>query len=96
MNTPTLAIPHGLDRLPGPPPAPTTTTSPGLRKVSGNETEMQSGFALMVEAYAIMWLLVFGFVWLTSRRQNELQQRIERLNDDLVAMRGPSDDEAGD
>ena len=41
----------------------------------------------MVEAYAVMWLLVFAFVWFSARRQRELQQRVERLSEDLEAMR---------
>lgn len=35
-----------------------------------------SAEALLVTAYAAMWLVVFLFVWLTSRRQRVLDARL--------------------
>lgn len=43
----------------------------------GAETSSASG--LLVAAYVVMWALVFGFVWLTSRRQRALDARIAEL-----------------
>jgi CcmD family protein len=43
----------------------------------GSETSSASG--LLVAAYVIMWALVFGFVWLTARRQRALDARLSDL-----------------
>jgi CcmD family protein len=41
--------------------------------------ESTSAEALLVAAYAIMWALVFAFIWLTARRQRGLSERLTRL-----------------
>ena len=40
-------------------------------------------------AYAITWAVFFGFVFLTSRRQHELEQEV-RLLRDALERRDPS------
>lgn len=60
-----------------------TATQPS---VEGRATEFSpvqgggdttSAEALLVTAYAAMWLVVFLFVWLTSRRQRTLDARLD-------------------
>ena len=61
--------------------APTSTAAPdpnAFRPVEGGN-EMQSGEALMVEAYAAIWLIVFGFVFFAWRRQKALDARVAIL-----------------
>lgn len=47
-----------------------------------------SAEALLVTAYAAMWIVVFLFVWLTSRRQQTLDTR---LGDVELALRRAED-----
>jgi CcmD family protein len=42
-------------------------------------TETTSASALLIAAYVVMWALVFGFVWLTSRKQRTLDARLSEL-----------------
>lgn len=42
-------------------------------------TETTSASTLLIAAYVAMWALVFGFVWLTSRRQRALDARLTEL-----------------
>ncbi len=46
--------------------------------VEGSQ-ETSSAGGLLVAAYALMWVLVFGFIWLTSRRLRGMTSRIEEL-----------------
>lgn len=38
-----------------------------------------SAEALLITAYALMWLVVFVFVWLTARRQKALHDRLDHI-----------------
>ena len=70
-------------------PAPSATEqerSQSFQPVTGGP-EMQSGEMLLVEAYTAIWLLAFGLVLASLRRQRKLDERIQRLEDDLDKAR---------
>lgn len=76
-----------------PAPAQTTTTedrSTAFRPVEGGN-DMQSGEALLVEAYAAIWALVLIFVWLSWRRQKHVDTRITDLEAALAKVRAEVD-----
>lgn len=50
--------------------------------VEGSQ-ETSSAAGLLVAAYALMWLLVFAFIWLTSKRLKNMSGRIEELESAL-------------
>jgi len=73
------------------PPASTGTPSTedrsqSFRAVQGGG-EMQSGEKLLVEAYAVIWLIVFGMVLLSWRRQRQIDRRIDSLDASLRKAR---------
>jgi len=89
---------------PVPSAAPTTPTtseqrSTAFRSVQGGES-MQSGEKLLVEAYAVIWVLVFGMLLFSWRRQKKMDERIAGLEQAVTAARrtaakpAPSDREA--
>lgn len=43
----------------------------------GQETSSAEG--LLTAAYILMWVAVFGFIWLSSRRLQNLGSRVEEL-----------------
>jgi CcmD family protein len=83
------------------PVAPTTSEqrSTAFRSVQGGES-MQSGEKLLVEAYAVIWVLVFGMLLFSWRRQKKMDERIADLEKAVIAARrtavktAPSDKEA--
>ena len=46
-----------------------------------------SGEVLLVEAYAVMWLLAFALIFMSYRKQKALDRRVARLQDDLARAR---------
>lgn len=50
--------------------------------VEGSQ-ETSSAGGLLVAAYALMWVLVFAFIWLTSKRLKNMSGRIEELESAL-------------
>jgi CcmD family protein len=80
-----------MQPLPSSLPVPTSSTAPddrssGFTAVEGG-TEVRNGTVLMVEAYAAIWLILFGFIWLTYRRQRKLDSRIVDLENALLKAR---------
>jgi hypothetical protein len=77
-------------QTPTPSSAPTTTTaedrSTSFRAVQGGN-EMQSGEKLLVEAYAVFWLALFGLVLLSWRRQRKIDERVASLEGAIAAAR---------
>ena len=74
--------------------------SQSFQPVTGGP-EMQSGEMLLVEAYAAIWLLAFGLVIASLRRQRKLDERIRRLEEDLDkaragASKSATEDDDGD
>lgn len=64
--------------------APVTATTPQeaqaneFRAVQGG-TEIASGSTLLVEAYAVIWVILFGLFFLSWRRQARLEDKIADL-----------------
>lgn len=72
-TTPTEAAPTALDRR--------TEFVP----VTGS-SETTSAEALLLAAYLLMWALVFGFVWLTMKRQAKLDRRLKDVEAELSRL----------
>jgi CcmD family protein len=72
------------------PTAPTATgaedRSQTFRPVEGG-TEMASGEKLLVEAYSAIWIILFVFIFLSWRRQRQIDARIAGLEVALDAAR---------
>ncbi|MGK3964432.1 CcmD family protein [Sorangium sp. So ce136] len=73
---------------------PTGTTasddrSQAFRPVQGGN-DLQSGEKLLVEAYAAIWLIVFALVFLSWRRQKQIDRRIDALEAALQRARAGS------
>ncbi len=71
--------------------APSSASSPtpeGFAKVD-NAPEMQSGEALLVEAYAFIWVVIFGLVLMTWLRQRGLDARMNELEASIARARNP-------
>ena len=45
--------------------------------------EQRSGELLLIEAYVAIWLVAFVLIFLSIRRQKQLEQRLDRLQEDL-------------
>lgn len=69
-------------------PDPTTTEqrSTAFRSVQGGEA-LQSGEKLLVEAYSVIWVLVFGMLLFSWRRQRKMDDRIASLEQAVTAAR---------
>jgi hypothetical protein len=70
----------------------THTSEPGrdsdFRAVEGGAETMNGG-ALLVEAYAALWLILFGFVWMSWRKQMSIDARVAELERSMsTAPRG--------
>ncbi|KYF66947.1 CcmD family protein [Sorangium sp. So ce119] len=72
---------------------PTGTTTDdraqSFRPVQGGN-ELQSGEKLLVEAYAAIWLIVFAMVFLSWRRQKQIDRRIDALEAAVQRARASS------
>jgi CcmD family protein len=74
------------------PAAPTATTgtaderSTSFQPVQGG-TNLQSGEKLLVEAYAAIWIILFGLILISWRRQSRLDRRIRTLEDAIADRR---------
>jgi len=73
------------------PTSSTTSTtsdqrSTSFRSVPGGEV-LQSGEKLLVEAYAVIWVLLFGMLVLSWRRQKKMDERIAGLEQAVTAAR---------
>ncbi len=66
--------------------AKTQERSQSFKPVTGG-SDMQSGEMLLLEAYSVIWLLVFGMMVASLRRQRKLDVRIARLEQDLERAR---------
>ena len=61
----------------------TPTSSPdGFKRVDDAAPQMQSGEALLVEAYAFIWVVLFALVLFTWLRQRGLDGRMNELEAD--------------
>lgn len=74
---------------PAPASSASTPTSPdGFKKVD-DAPQMQSGEALLVEAYAFIWVVIFGLVLMTWLRQRGLDARMNELEASIARARNP-------
>ncbi|NLE87890.1 MAG: CcmD family protein [Myxococcales bacterium] len=78
------------------------TTQPTIQDRSTEFVPVEGGRdttsaeALLVTAYAAMWIAVFLFVWLTSRRQRNLDARLGEVEAALQRLEAtPGDGRAG-
>jgi len=70
---------RSLEALTGPEGAPSDTgRQTEFRAVEGG-TETMSGETLLVEAYAAVWIILFGFVFMSWRRQSRIDARVAEL-----------------
>jgi len=82
---------HGDTPQPMTPPAPasasgaTGTSQPATMefKAVDNESEVHSGFNLMVAAYAAIWVILMGWLFLLWRKQSALHTRIDDLEREI-------------
>lgn len=51
------------------------------------KTEVRSGEVLLVEAYAVIWVILFGLVLFSFRRQKRLDSRIDELTQELAKVK---------
>ncbi|MFO0612084.1 MAG: hypothetical protein U0414_05830 [Polyangiaceae bacterium] len=71
-------------------PTPSATPSASASPSSGDPSaapELESGGRLMVEAYAIIWLIVLGLVVMMWRRTRSLEARVGVI-DEAIAKAG--------
>jgi hypothetical protein len=69
------------------PPNDRATT---FQAVQGNSSEQYSGAALLVSAYAILWVILFAWIALVWRKQSAIGARLadlERILDEAAAAR---------
>ncbi len=74
------------------PSAQPSATTPGepsteFRPVEGGGN-VASGEMLLIQAYAVFWLLAFALVIVTLRKQRKLDDRIDQLERDVAKARG--------
>lgn len=55
--------------------------------VSGAESETTSATTMLVTAYALFWLLLLGFIWLTWKRQQNLASRVQGIESKISNLR---------
>ena len=55
--------------------------------VSGSESENTSATTMLVTAYALFWLLLLGFIWMTWRRQQSLANRLQIIESKIANLR---------
>ncbi|NUQ74909.1 MAG: CcmD family protein [Polyangiaceae bacterium] len=67
-------------------PASSEQRSTSFRSVQGGDA-MQSGEKLLVEAYVVIWVLVFAMLLLSWRRQKKMDERIAGLEQAVTAAR---------
>jgi hypothetical protein len=50
-----------------------------FQAVQGNPTEQYSGGALLVAAYAVLWVIIFAWIGVVWRRQRGIDTRLAEL-----------------
>ncbi len=63
--------------------SPSASSSAGQNPAGFNavddQTQMQSGEALLIEAYIAIWVLLFGFIFVAWRRTRRVEDKIADL-----------------
>jgi hypothetical protein len=68
----------------------TSTAQPDGRAATfqpNNGLENDSGTILVVEAYAVLWVILFAFIWRTWRSQRTIDQRVDDLSAEVAKAR---------
>ncbi len=60
-------------------PATATTTTPAGQYVAVEGSEHFNGSTLLVEAYAAIWVVLMGWIYLLWRRQTTMTERLDDL-----------------
>jgi hypothetical protein len=71
------------------PPADPSQRGTEFRAVQGG-SETVNGSALLVEAYAALWIILLGFLLISWRRQTRIDARVAELERAITAARGGS------
>jgi hypothetical protein len=79
IQTPTKAAPSTSET--------SDARSTAFRAVEGGGNT-RSGTILLVEAYAVVWLLMMFLVWRTMRRQGQIDARLAQLETELAEHHG--------
>jgi CcmD family protein len=71
-------------------PAAPDDRSTTFQAVEGNQKEQYSGSALLVTAYAALWIVLFAWVAIVWRKQSALNARLDDLEKviDKAAAKG--------
>ncbi len=64
-----------------------TSSTDGRQKAFHASAQGRSGELLLVEAYALLWLVIFGMLLLSWRKQRRLEDRVEQLAAELEKTR---------
>jgi|GEM_PF-601786 len=80
---------HELLALADPPQGPSDPAQRGteFRPVDAGDT-VASGETLLIEAYAVLWVILFVFLFVSWRRQGRIDARIDELERSLAHARG--------
>lgn len=54
--------------------------------VTGAQAETTSASTMLVTAYALFWLLLLVFVWMTWRRQQSLSDRLRQIESRVATL----------
>ena len=83
---------YSNDAATAPSAAPSASAAPaapdGFKRLDDGP-QMQSGEALLVEAYAFIWVVLFGLVLATWLRQRGLDARMSELEASIAKARAP-------
>ena len=79
-----LAVAGETPERPSDPAADPSQRSTEFHAVDGG-AEVMSGETLLVEAYAALWVILFGFIFVSWRRQSRIDARVSEL-ERLVAQ----------
>jgi CcmD family protein len=44
-----------------------------------SKDQVDSGFGFVIAAYAVVWLLIFGYIYSLNRRQTKLRREVDAL-----------------
>jgi hypothetical protein len=78
------------DPIAPPPPAEVTSTTPAASgtpdsrgtsfvPVEGGSTEQHSGATLLIEAYAVLWIILMAWLFMLWRKQSTLHAKLDDL-----------------
>ncbi len=85
-------------------PSPESSAAPATRAQEGEREQgfkpdpgganLQSGELLLIEAYAAIWVVAFGLILHTWRKQRQLTARLDQLQRDIAQERDRGDRES--